>query len=114
METLETEDIVHVLLHKAFHLLSYSASYRLVTKKKGRPLRKIEITKGNGNVSVVGRADGLRGKVRQSWGAPSVPLVYRAQDLVQRPWLWVLHGLLGTHGLLVALLAIDCIAGRVC
>ena len=28
--------------------------------------------------------------------------------------LWVLHGLLGTHGLLVALLAIDCIAGPPC
>ena len=32
METLETEDIVHVLLLKAFHSLSFSA--KLVTKAK--------------------------------------------------------------------------------
>jgi hypothetical protein len=39
-------------LHKAFHSLSYSA--KLATKEKGRPLRKIKITKSNGNVIVVG------------------------------------------------------------
>ena len=38
--------------YKAFHSLSYSA--KLATKETGRPLRKIEITKSNGNVSVVG------------------------------------------------------------
>ncbi|KAK0151974.1 Zinc finger MYM-type protein 1 [Merluccius polli] len=51
METLETEDIVNVLLQKAFHSLSYSA--KLATKEKGRPLPKITVTKSNGNVSVV-------------------------------------------------------------
>ena len=63
--------------YTAFHTLSYSA--KLVTKEKGRPLRKIEITKSNGNVSVVGA----------TWFA-------------RYSWL---------TKLLVALLAIDCIAG---
>ena len=38
--------------HKAFPSLSNSA--KLASKEKGRPLRKIEITKSNGNVSAVG------------------------------------------------------------
>ena len=51
METLETEDIVNVLLQKAFHSFSYSA--KLATKERGRPLPKIKVTRSNGNVSVV-------------------------------------------------------------
>ena len=39
METLETEDIVNVLLQKTFHSLSYSA--KLATKERGRPLPQI-------------------------------------------------------------------------
>ena len=51
METLETEDIVNVLLQKSFHSFTYSA--KLATKERGRPLPKIKVTRSNGNVSVV-------------------------------------------------------------
>ena len=51
METLETEDIVNVLLQKSFHSFSYSA--KLATKERGRLLPKIKVTRSNGNVSVV-------------------------------------------------------------
>ena len=77
METLETEDIVHVLLHKAFHSLRYRA--KLAPKIKADHFTKS-----------------------------------RSPKVMATSMLWVLHGLLGTHGLLVALLAIDCIAGPVC